>query len=134
MRGIFKRLRGACIGYDSYDHGVVDARVGSVEGARVMCVREKDDGCGTMAEVCLGEVTRDYETGEWKKVWCVMREIVRTTLMVTDASVPSSEIVMIAMASASVREISCMRLIIMKWDMCDVDVGLVENNIAGDGK
>ena len=113
---------------------MVCTRVGSLECARVMFVRDKYDGFGTMAEVCLGEVTRDHESGEWRKLWCLLGEGARITLMLTEASVPSSEIVIIAMASASMRDSSCMCLIIMKWDMCDVVVGLVESNVTGDGK
>ena len=33
---------------------MVDARVDSVEVARVMCVRKKDYGYGTMAEMYIG--------------------------------------------------------------------------------
>lgn len=40
----------------------------------------------------------------------MLQEGARTTVVVTDAIVASSEIIVIAMAGASVNEIACMRL------------------------
>lgn len=53
-----------------------------------MFVRDKYYGCGTMAEVCLGEVL------------CMLREGVRSTVMLAEESVASSEIMMMTMAIA----------------------------------
>ena len=86
---------------------MVDTQVDALECAIIVFVRDKYYGCGTMAEVCLGEVIRDHDTGEWMRLWCMLREGVRITLMLAEESVASSEIMMMAMASASASAIAC---------------------------